>query len=78
MTYNVVRISGQTKKKHLIHPGYESQTAAKTVLHDMVKAHLKQGQVLSVFELSFITEANGDVYRVEDAKYFQSEIGAAA
>lgn len=71
MKYNIIRIDGTTKKKHIVHPGYETQRGAKDILHDMVKAYLRHGLVLTVFELSFITEGNGDIFRVEEASEFK-------
>lgn len=65
--FNIVRIDGQTQKKHTVHPGYETQDGAKNVLKDMVVAHLKQRIVVEVFELSFKTTLNGDIFLIEDA-----------
>lgn len=70
-TFNIVRIEAFTHRKHLVHPGYPTQDAAKTVLRDMAAALLKQGQVVQEFELAFSTPANQDFYRVEEAKYFR-------
>lgn len=65
--YNIVRIDAATEKKHVVHPGYETQDGAKTIIKEMAQAHLKQGHVIKEFELGFTTVANQDLYRVEAA-----------
>ncbi len=74
-TFNIVRIEAFTHKKHLLHPGFQSQEEAKKVLKDMAVANVKQGVEVYMFELAFTTVENQDLYRVEEAKYFREYSG---
>lgn len=73
--YNIIRIDGTTKRKHLVHPQLE-YCRAKEILGDMAKVHIQQDKAIVQRETSFTTLKNKDLFMVEEISLFN--VGQAA